>query len=91
MDLILDAFVTPKGKWHWKDREGFERAVAGGLLDSRWPATLAAQAARIRGLIQERDGPFASGWIDWSPPPSWPTPALPEKYAIGGAAWARRT
>jgi len=52
MDLILDAFVTPTGKWHWKDREDFERAVRFGM-DRLVSAPVLAHAS-VAGEVRDR-------------------------------------
>ncbi len=71
MDLVLDALVTPDGKWEWKDKAEFERGLALGVLDAAWEAPIRAEAHRVRQDVALSVGAFSSEWDAWRPPDEW--------------------
>lgn len=71
MDLVLDALVTPDGKWEWKDEAEFERGLALGVLDAAWEAPIRAEARRVRQDVALSVGAFFSEWDAWRPPDEW--------------------
>jgi len=71
-DQKLDLIVMTDGTYRWKDEDELEQAAALGLLD---PEAVRAEGARVL-----EEWPFPTGWEDWQPDPSWPTPRLPEGW-----------
>jgi hypothetical protein len=71
-DHVLDIWVPlDTGIPQWKDEDELEAAVAAGRIT---PAEAAASRAEGERVIRER--PWPTGWEDFEPDPSWPTPTL---------------
>jgi hypothetical protein len=74
-DHALDVTVEPDGRWAWKDEDHLER-----LAELRVYSPEAAAAIRAEGSRVVAEWPFPTGWEDWRPDASWPTPALPDGW-----------
>ena len=71
-DHALDLWVERGGSWHWKDEHELAEAVEHGFFTPEQAAEFRAEGERVIG-----EWPFPTGWEDWRPDPSWPTPAVP--------------
>jgi predicted RNA-binding protein associated with RNAse of E/G family len=71
-DEKLDLIVRPDGTYRWKDEDELEQAAAAGLLE--------ADAVRAEAQRVLDEWPFPTGWEEWRPDPSWPTPQLPDGW-----------
>ncbi|MFJ4672717.1 DUF402 domain-containing protein [Kitasatospora purpeofusca] len=78
MDLALDLVVTPDlmGRY-WKDTEEYAQLRRLGVVDDYAGRQIERACGRAIAMLDERTGPFASGWPTWAPDPSWPLPTLP--------------
>ena len=74
VDDKLDLVVSPDGSVRWKDEDELELAAELGLLDA---AEVRAEAERVLAAP-----PWPSGWEEWRPDPSWPTPAMPDDWDV---------
>jgi len=71
-DHILDIWVPLEtGIPSWKDEDELEASIAAGR-------TTSAEAGAIRdeGERVLRERPWPTGWEEFEPDPSWPTPGL---------------
>lgn len=71
-DHILDIWIDSNGTWRWKDEDELYVAIEVGAVT---PAQAAAVRAEGERVIAE--WPFPTGWEDWRPDASWPTPLVP--------------
>ncbi|MEU3495315.1 DUF402 domain-containing protein [Kitasatospora cineracea] len=79
MDLALDLVVTPDLSRHrWKDRDEYGRLRRLGVVDDFLDRQVDAACARALRMLDDRAGPFASGWPAWAPEEAWPLPLLPD-------------
>jgi hypothetical protein len=74
VDEKLDLVVDPDGRWRWKDEDELVEAARTGYVDE---AAVRAEAERVLS-----DPPWATGWEDWRPDPSWEAPQLPEGWDV---------
>ncbi|GAA2073338.1 DUF402 domain-containing protein [Streptomyces albiaxialis] len=82
-DHFLDLAVHPDGRYEWHDEDEFAEAQRAGLMSADQAARVRAAGREAVAAIREWRTPFADGWEDWRPDPSWPVPELP-------ADWDRR-
>jgi hypothetical protein len=81
MDQLLDIVVSPdQSKWHWKDEDEFEEAIAIGVYSIEEAQSIRAEGERVINLLQTGQSPFCDGWEKWSPPTEWDIPTLPEGW-----------
>jgi hypothetical protein len=71
-DHVLDIWVpmddpTPR----WKDEDELQACVAAGRHTAAEAAAFRAEGERVM-----RERPWPTGWEDFEPDPSWPTPTL---------------
>ena len=76
-DLVLDIWIEPDGSWQWKDDDELEEAVRLGRFSAAEAAAIRTEGERVLEAW-----PFPTGWEDWRPDPTWPTPALPEGWDV---------
>lgn len=74
VDEKLDLVVTPEGEVRLKDEDELREAARVGHLDEE---AVRAECARVLA-----DPPWPTGWEDFRPDPSWPTPQLPEGWDV---------
>ena len=73
LDLVIDA----DGAVRVKDEDELAEAARRGYLDE---TEVRAELGRVLA-----DPPWPTGWEDWRPDPSWPTPELPDGWeAVAG-------
>jgi hypothetical protein len=80
-DRVLDLVVHPDRTVERKDEDELASAVAAGRFTAAEAAAFAADAAEVEELVRSWASPFADGWEDWAPDPSWPVPEMPQRYA----------
>jgi hypothetical protein len=76
-DNVLDLWIDPGGRWHWKDEGELEEAVALGYFTRQEAGAIRAEGERVLG-----EWPFPTGWEEWRPNPRWPLPGLPENWHV---------
>jgi Protein of unknown function (DUF402) len=76
-DWQLDLWIEPDGDVHWKDEDDLEQAVELGILTVDDARLAREEAHRVL-----EEWPFPTGWEEWRPDPSWPTPVLPEGWDV---------
>ena len=74
-DHVLDLWVEADGTWTWKDEDELEDAVRVGRFTAEEAAAIRAEGERVL-----RAWPFPTGWEDWRPDDTWPTPRFPEGW-----------
>ncbi|TWE11450.1 DUF402 domain-containing protein [Rudaeicoccus suwonensis] len=80
-DQELDLVIAPDGTIEEKDVTEFEQEVLDGRFTDAEAATLRADFARVKNLV-ERDGvPAESHWATWEPPNNWDPLDLPTDWA----------
>ncbi|MGW4652312.1 DUF402 domain-containing protein [Kitasatospora sp. NPDC004289] len=79
LDLCLDLVVTPDlTGHHWKDREEYAQLRRLGVIDDYLHRQVEQAKGRAIAMLDNRTGPFASGWPTWEPDDTWPLPTLPD-------------
>lgn len=77
VDHALDVVIELDGSsWRWKDEEELAEAVRDGLYSPEEAVGFRAWGERAVDRILSKEPPFDRDWVDWSPDPGWPTPAL---------------
>lgn len=76
-DHVLDLWVTPDRSVTWKDEDELEAAVAAGRYSAADAERFRANARGVEAIVAAWGAPFADGWEEWRPDPSWPVPELP--------------
>ena len=72
-DGVLDIWVPAEtGEAEWKDEHELEAALRAGRVTATEASAIRAEGERVW-----RERPWPTGWEDWRPPGSWPTPELP--------------
>ncbi|WP_411041644.1 DUF402 domain-containing protein [Streptomyces collinus] len=79
-DYFLDIAVDPDRRWRWLDEDEFAQAQRDGLMDERTAGRVRAAGRDAVEVIEAWGTPFADGWEDWRPDPSWGVPSLPEDW-----------
>ncbi len=87
-DLALDMFVNPDGRWHWKDREEFDEALARGIFAESLRAQLMQEQAAVLKDLAAGDGAFDPAWTRFAPDSAWESPVLPVPYLPDSPLWA---
>lgn len=82
-DHVLDVWVEPDRSWQWKDEHELLAAVEHSWVAPELAAEVCAEGERVIGLLERWKSPFADGWEQWRPDPSWPVPELPEDWEHG--------
>jgi hypothetical protein len=76
-DLALDIRVDPDGNWRWKDEDELEALVAAGRFTGAEAAEIRAEGERVVAAH-----PWPTGWEEWRPDPTWPSPELPKGWDV---------
>jgi uncharacterized protein DUF402 len=76
-DHALDIWIERDGSWRWKDEDELEVAVRVGYFTPD-----EATAIRAEGEQVVAEWPFPTGWEQWRPYSTWPTPSLPSDWAV---------
>ncbi|MFJ7075025.1 DUF402 domain-containing protein [Streptomyces sp. NPDC098781] len=79
-DHFLDISVHPDRSWHWRDEDEFAQAQRDGLVDEGLAARVREAGQAAVEVIRGWGPPFADGWQNWRPDPSWAVPSLPEDW-----------
>jgi hypothetical protein len=79
-DQVLDLVVLPRRDWHYKDEDELEGAERVGHFSPQEAADIRASGRQAVRDIESWTYPFSAGYEQFFPDPSWPVPALPEKY-----------
>ncbi|MFG3547001.1 DUF402 domain-containing protein [Streptomyces sp. NPDC047725] len=77
VDHFLDITVQPDRSWQWRDEDEFAQAQRDGLVDARLAERVREAGRAAVAEIHAWGSPFADGWEQWRPDPSWPVPPLP--------------
>ncbi|MBW3612720.1 MAG: DUF402 domain-containing protein [Chloroflexi bacterium] len=80
-DHVLDLWVTPDRSVTWKDEDELEAAVDTGRWSAEDADRFRADARGVEAIVARWGSPFADGWEQWRPDPSWIVPALPPDLA----------
>lgn len=80
-DRVLDLWITPDRSVHWKDLVELEAAVETGRWSARDAERFRADARDVEAIVSRWGPPFADGWEQWRPDPSWAVPDLPADLA----------
>jgi hypothetical protein len=81
MDHLLDIVISAdRSKWHWKDEDEFEEAVALGVYSTEESRAIRAEGERVIKVFQTNQSPFCDGWERWSPQAAWEIPSLPDGW-----------
>lgn len=75
-DHTLDLWVESDGTWQWKDEHELAVAVEVGFFTAEQAAEFRAEGERVIA-----EWPFPTGWEEWKPDESWPTPSVPESWS----------
>ena len=76
-DWQLDVWIPEGREAEWKDEDDLERALELGIMTEK-----EGRHAREEGHRVLDEWPFPTGWEDWRPDPTWPTPALPDGWNV---------
>lgn len=79
-DHFLDLCVYPDRSWDWRDEDEFAQAQHDGLMDVSVAERVREAGRSAVEVIRAWGAPFADGWEDWRPDPSWAVPLLPEDW-----------
>lgn len=82
-DYLLDVEVRPDFSCVWKDEDEWDIAWEHHLIDRETLTKVRAEGERIIADAGARRWPFDAGLESWRPDPSWPVPAMPERWADG--------
>lgn len=82
MDCVLDLVIEPDGSWRWKDEDELEAWMARGAIAPTLAQRLRAEGVRVAKRAERGEPPFAGGWPEWRPDPSWPVPELPDGWDV---------
>jgi hypothetical protein len=82
MDLMLDVLVDRDRSWRWKDTDDFELLVDRQLLDAAIAAEVRRRAVEVIQHAEQGEFPFDSTLTHWRPHHAWPTPRLPDDWAV---------
>ena len=82
-DHVLDIVVRPDlAGWQWKDEDELTRAVALRLVTQTQADGFHAEGKRAAARLEAKRSPFADGWEQWRPDPTWSIPLLPANWDI---------
>ncbi|AJE82689.1 hypothetical protein SLNWT_2313 [Streptomyces albus] len=79
-DHFLDICVYEDRSWSWRDEDEFAEAQRAGLMDAGQAGRVREAGRRAVAHIGEWGAPFADGWQDWRPDPTWTIPSLPDNW-----------
>lgn len=80
-DHALDVVVAPDRRWTFKDEDEFvERTGHPWFWTAEEASDIRAEAERVANLVDEGRFPFDGTWCDFSAPPDWTVPTLPENW-----------
>jgi hypothetical protein len=79
-DHFLDISVHPDRTWRWLDEDEFAQARRDGLVDSALARRVREAGRAAVAVIESWGPPFADGWENWRPDPSWTVPSLPQDW-----------
>ncbi|MEU0343313.1 DUF402 domain-containing protein [Streptomyces bobili] len=79
-DHFLDLCVYPDRSWGWRDEDEFAQAQQDGLMDVSVAERVREAGRSAVEVIRAWGAPFADGWENWRPDPSWAVPLLPEDW-----------
>jgi hypothetical protein len=80
-DHLLDVIVAPDRTCLRKDEDELARAVDQGFVSADDAVAIEAAATAAEERVAAWASPFADGWEDWRPDPTWPLPGLPDAAA----------
>jgi len=81
MDHALDIVTTPDlAAWHYKDEAELQELQALGLFSAELVQQIRRAGERAIEHIRAKAFPFSAAWAQWSPPSTWPVPALPSGW-----------
>ncbi|MFD5774394.1 cytidylyl-2-hydroxypropylphosphonate hydrolase [Streptomyces fungicidicus] len=79
-DHFLDISVHPDRGWHWRDEDEFAQAQRDGLMGPALAGRVREAGRAAVAAIEAWGPPFADGWENWRPDPSWTVPSLPRDW-----------
>jgi len=79
-DHTLDLLVAPDRRHGRKDEDELAIARSVGWYTQGEVDEILDAAAELEAVIEVWGSPFCDGWEDFKPDPSWPLPALPNRY-----------
>jgi hypothetical protein len=76
-DLELDVWIPAGGEWEWKDRDVLEERIHDGRYTRAQVEATLAEGERVAAELDAGRRWWDEAWAEWTPDPSWPTPAFP--------------
>ncbi len=80
LDLEIDLIVTPEHTWHWKDEEEYMAGIKRGSISPEIADEVEKSRIEVLAMVDAKDSPFDTGWLNWQPDPSWAIPQLHSKW-----------
>lgn len=81
-DLVLDVWVTPDRRWHYKDEDELAASREAGRFTDAEVDAIYATGRRAVDVVKAWGPPFCDGWEDFRPDPAWPLPDLPDGWDV---------
>ncbi|MEU8134665.1 DUF402 domain-containing protein [Streptodolium elevatio] len=81
-DLVLDVWVTPDRRWHYKDEDELAASREAGRFTDADVDAIYASGRRAVDVVKAWGPPFCDGWEDFRPDPAWPLPDLPDGWDL---------
>lgn len=78
-DLTLDLKVAPDLSWSWKDEDEYAEMVRRGVISTSQANAIESVKSEVIELIDQKRGPFDSGWTNWRPLEEWQVPQIPKE------------
>ncbi|MDI2128860.1 DUF402 domain-containing protein [Yinghuangia seranimata] len=79
-DLVLDVWVTPDRRWHFKDEDELAASREAGRFTDADVDAIYGHGHRAVDVVRAWGPPFNGGWENFRPDPAWPLPTLPDGW-----------
>ena len=81
-DQALDIVIGPDRQWRWKDEDHLARMIELGWIGDGRARALYKEGEAVIEAAKKGAPPFDGRWTSWRADPAWPTPALPDDWAV---------
>jgi hypothetical protein len=81
-DQALDIVIGPDRAWRWKEEDHLARMVEMGWIAASRARALYEEGEAVIEAARRGAAPFDDRWVNWRPDPTWPTPSLPDDWAV---------
>jgi hypothetical protein len=81
-DQALDIVIGPDRQWRWKDEDHLARMVELGWIGADRARALYKEGEAVIERAKTGAPPFDERWTSWRADPAWPTPTLPDDWAV---------